>query len=813
MTKAKGSKQKGKSTEVKVCFHCGDDCRDQHTRFNEKDFCCNGCKVVYEILNENELCTYYDLDKNPGLSLKSRDFGDKFNYLDNNEIADLLVDFSDEKRVLVTFHIPSIHCSSCIWLLENLQKIRPGINHTRVHFTKKEIRVEFDPGIISLRAVVELLATLGYEPHISLKEAGQNAESITNRDLYIKIGIAGFAFGNIMLLSFPEYFGFAGLGDHLIQRFISYLNVLLVLPVVFYCALDYYRSAFTGLRHGYFNIDVPIALGITVLFSRSLYEVFIIHAPGYLDSLAGLVFFLLVGRWFQNYTYQGLSFDRDYKSYFPLAVLKENGDQLTTVPVLSLKKGDRIFVRNMELIPSDSLLTSENARIDYSFVTGESTPVEKGKGDLIFAGGRQIGEGVKLEVRKEVSESYLMQLWNNEIFSKETETRFGRMVNSISQYFTWIIICLSMIAFLLWYQSDFTTALNAFTSVLIVACPCALALSTPFTLGTAMRILGTRKFYLKQAGVLEDLTSFNHVVFDKTGTITHNNETELQFNGSELTERERREIKALVLNSTHPLSRSISSSISLDTHNEKIEAFEELPGKGLRARVNNRDLRLGSREFVIGKMAGNRPASVDGGTAVHIGFDGGYLGYYQLSNRYRDGLGPVLESLAKKYKLTVLTGDNEGERENLSKLFPPGTHFYFNQTPQGKLDHIKTLQNQGDKVLMIGDGLNDAGALKQSDTGITVAEDLVNFTPASDGIIHGPGVRDLHHYIRFAFTARNIIKVSFAISFMYNIVGVGFAMAGLLTPLVAAILMPLSSISVVAFATIVTNLSARLKGI
>ncbi len=486
---------------------------------------------------------------------------------------------------------------------------------------------------------------------------------------------------------------------------------------------------------------------------------------------------------------------------------------LPTVPVRSLKKGDRIFVRNMEIIPSDSTLTSEKAKIDYSFVTGESTPVEKRKGDLIFAGGRQIGEGVKLEVCKEVSESYLMQLWNNEIFAKERETRFGRMVNSISKYFTWIIICLAVIAFIYWYGSDFNTALNAFTAVLIVACPCALALSTPFTLGTAMRIFGTRKFYLKQAGVLEDLTLFDHVVFDKTGTITHNNETDLAFEGSRLTEDDRSRIKALVLNSSHPLSRSISSSIGLDTHHEIIEAFEEVPGKGLRGRVNNKDLRLGSREFVIGDMEDMGSGTVDTGTNVHIVQDSDYLGFYKLSNRYREGLGPVLDSLSVKYTLSVLTGDNEGERQNLADLFPENTIFYFNQSPQDKLDYVKSLQDKGYRILMIGDGLNDAGALKQSDIGITVTDDLVSFTPASDAIIHGSEVRNLHRFIQFAYVARNIILASFAISFLYNIIGIGFAMSGLLTPLVAAILMPLSSISVVAFATVVTNLVARFKGI
>jgi Cu+-exporting ATPase len=411
------------SIEIKTCYHCGDDCDREHVVFEGKDFCCNGCKTVFEILNQNDLCTYYDLDKNPGISLKSKKFDDKYAFLDNEDIEQLILDFKDTQIAKVTFYIPSIHCSSCIWLLENLYKLTDGVNHSRVNFVKKEFSVDFNPEEISLRSLVELLATLGYEPNISLDDSSKKSEKSVNRSLYLKIGVAGFAFGNIMLLSFPEYFGFEGLEQN-IQRFLSYLNILLSLPVVFYCASDYFKSAYTGLREKFINIDVPISLGIIVLFTRSLYEIISMSGPGYLDSLSGLLFFLLVGKWFQNYTYQGLSFERDYKSYFPLAIFKKEFDTFKSIPVNDVKKGDIVKVRNQEIIPVDSILASDHANIDYSFVTGESNPVSKNKGEYIYAGGRQMGESIELNVAKSVSQSYLTQLWNNEAFTKKKDESF-----------------------------------------------------------------------------------------------------------------------------------------------------------------------------------------------------------------------------------------------------------------------------------------------------------------------------------------------------------------------------------------------------
>jgi len=802
-----------RTIEKVICYHCHDVCKDEHIVFDNKDFCCNGCKTVYEILRDNDLCTYYDLDQNPGISLKSKDFNDKYAYLDNEEIARMLINFSDKEKSRIVFFIPAIHCSSCIWLLENLYKLHEAVEHSRVNFVRKEMTIEFLHDKMSLRELVELLATIGYEPYISLDNEGKKKQKSINRSLYIKIGVAGFAFGNIMLLSFPEYFGFSGISDRLVQKFITYLNLFLSLPVVFYCASDYYRSAIQGLKQKFVSIDIPIALGITALFSRSLYEIFTSSGPGYLDSLAGLVFFLLVGKWFQNFTYEGLSFERDYKSYFPLAILRKDAGEWKNVPVKNLAKGDLISVRNQEVIPADGVLVSESAAIDYSFVTGESEPVNKKKGEYIYAGGRQTGSKIEIEVIKPVSRSYLTQLWNNEIFQKADDSNLQGVVNKVSKYFTLAVLGIAIAALVFWLTIDFSKALYVFSAVLIVACPCALALSTPFTLGNVMRIFGKLGFYLKNAHVIERMTEIDHVVFDKTGTLTIGKAATVVFDGEELSENEKSGVASVVANSTHPLSEKIYQYLKGSDFAGKAKDFNEIAGQGITAEARGQLIKLGSKSFVLNGESHLFTNLDDELTTVYLQVDNKFKGRFIIKSHYREGLERVLSSLSGTLGMSLITGDSETGADQLKKFFPTGSTFSFRQEPVQKLEYVKKLQLSNKKVMMIGDGLNDSGALKQSNVGISVSEKSTNFTPASDAILASGSFQKFHQLFNFCFTAKKIIIFSFVISFLYNVVGLSFAVTGNLSPLFAAILMPLSSISVVAFATISVNLMSRVKNI
>lgn len=766
---------------------------------------------MYLLLNENNLCNYYTLDKSPGIKAKGKFISERFAYLDDESIINKLVQFRSAEQVNVVFQLPQIHCSSCIFLLENLHKINEGIITSKSNFQKKEVFITYNPQAISLRKVVELLAFVGYEPAISLNDTIKKKPINFNRQQIYKIGIAGFCFSNIMMLSFPEYFSGGKIDEAGLKETFTWINLALSLPVLFFSASGIFISAWKGIRQKYLNIDAPIALAIVVTFARSYYEIISGHGAGYLDSGTGIVFFLLIGRWFQNKTYDSFSFDRDYRSYFPLGTTIIKNGMEKNIPVTQLRKTDRIILRNEEMIPADSILIKGNAHIDYSFVSGENTPVEKKAGDVIYAGGKQKGGAIELEIIKEVSQSYITQLWNNEIFnSKKNEEK--SFIHPWSRYFTLALFTIALGTILFWWKYDSSKILPAVTAVLIVACPCSLLLSATFTYGNMLRIFGKNKLYLKNAGVIEALAKINAVVLDKTGTLTQNKPSLVSYEGTPLSLKELVAVKNMASQSVHPLSKMIAYSLKSEVEIQQVQQFREHAGKGLEATINNMNVKMGSADFINQFDPGI--ISYDTRTSVHVMVNNMYMGRFAVNNQYRDGIGDLAGNLfRKKFSMYVLSGDNDLEKEKLKNIFHKNTQLLFNQSPQQKLDFVKSIQQKDKNVLMLGDGLNDAGALMQSNVGIAVSDHTSQFSPACDAILDGDKVRLLDRFIAYAKSGKNIIRASFMLSILYNIAGLSFAVQGLLSPMVAAILMPLSSISIVLLVTALSSLSARIKGL
>lgn len=785
------------------CFHCGNKCDTKTIRIEEKLFCCNGCKTVFEIFSENDLTCYYDFEKNPGAI--PEEIKGKYDFLDNESIVGKLLEFNDENIQVVNLYISHIHCSSCIWVLENLHKLHSNITSSQVDFPKKTVRISFNTEKISLKEIVVLLSSIGYEPYISLDDYKTGKKNV-DRSLIYKLGIAGFAFGNVMFLSFPEYFEVSGFWLEQYKGIFRWLMFVFSLPVVFYAAQDYFISAYKGLKAKILNIDVPIALGISVLFIRSSIEIIFDLGTGFFDSLTGLVFFLLLGKFFQQKTYNFLSFERDYKSYFPIAVTKIVNKKEETTQIYDVKKGDRLLIRNQELIPVDAILINGNAKIDYSFVTGESNPVSKKSGDKLFAGGKQISGAIEVEALTSVEQSYLTQLWSNDVFQKKNTSNFKTVTNKISKHFTITVLSIAFLSLAFWLFLDATKALNVFTAVLIIACPCAIALAAPFTFGNLLRILGKLKFYVKNTEVLEQLAAIDTLVFDKTGTITSNKENTIKYDGMSLSTSEKILLKNSLRGSNHPLSRSLYNLLE-ENDIVTLDSYQEHIGKGIEASYKNEKIKIGSA-----KLVGNTILEEELKTSVHVSTNNQYKGKFTFYNNYRKGVSKLFNNLKKQYNLVILSGDNASEKLNLEKLLPSKTKLIFNQKPDDKLEYIKHHQSEGAKVAMIGDGLNDAGALAQSNVGVAIAENVNVFSPACDAILDASKLHELNNYIKISKSGINIVKWSFALSFIYNLIGLYFAVTGQLKPVIAAILMPLSSISIVVFTTIATNfISKKLK--
>jgi Cu+-exporting ATPase len=841
------------------CFHCGLACRGAGFATGDKIFCCRGCQTVFELLTENGLTGFYQLSAGAGVRVKAGAGHDQYAFLDATTVRERLVDYADERITRVTFHLPAMHCLACVWLLENLFRLKPGIGQSQVNFPRKEVAITFDPAQVKLSDVATLLASLGYEPELKFSDLEARPLSRLPRRLWLQLGVAGFAFGNTMLFSIAGYLGLDAFTGPDFKKMVGIISFLLSIPVVGFSALDYWRSAWVSLRQRLLNIDVPIAAGIVALFTQSCYEVFGGRGDGYFDSLAGLLFFLLCGKLFQQKTYDRLAFDRDYKSFFPLSITRlrssrreeardfkskirnpksEKAEERVSLSQLSV--GDRLVLRNGELIPADARLTDGPALVDYSFVTGESEPVEKKPGDYLYAGGRQIGGAVEVEMVKPVSQSYLTSLWNQDTFRKQRLEALNAITNDYSQRFTRLVIAIALGSALFWAFAKPAVALKAFTSVLIVACPCALALAAPFALGTAQRVLGRRNVFLKNPYIIEALARVDTVVFDKTGTLTAAGAGAVAWQGPPLDETEERWVYSMTRHSTHPLPVRVGEAIAHDHFPDPVRSFLETAGCGMEGSVAGHEIWMGSAAWLEprGVAAGVPPAPETGvppggrnvtqfpnhskaatgpdgrmpaatGSTVHVAIDGRYRGCFVLASALRPETDHLIEDLSTHCKLALLSGDNEKEQERFASLFGARAGLHFNQSPLNKLGFIRELQKAGQTVMMVGDGLNDAGALKQSDVGVAVVENVSAFSPASDVILAAGMVPRLANVLRFSRQSMRVVRAAFLISSLYNVVGIGIAASGKLSPVVCAILMPLSSVTVAAFACGATSWLGR----
>lgn len=785
-----------------TCYHCGDDCANSKIMVADKSFCCSGCKMVYEILNQNNLCEYYALNNNPGNAQNKSIRANKYAFLDNAAIIQKLIQFSDGKQTQVVFYLPQIHCSSCLWLLENLHQLNAGIISSRVNFPRKEVFVVFN-NKSTLRQVVETLEKIGYEPHLSLQDVDVPQASSFNKKRILKIGIAGFCFSNIMMMSFPDYFSIGGFLEKEIGIALKYFIVILSFPVLFYCATDFFVAAWKGLKNKFVNIDAPIALAVLITFLRSMYEIFSATGSGYLDSMSGIVFFMLVGRYLQEKTQQSLTFNRDYKSFFPIAVDVIRDNEIIPTQINHIKVNDVVRIYADELVPMDGILSKGKACIDYSFVSGESLPVDKEIGEMVYAGGKQTKSVIELIAVKEVSQSYLTGLWNKDAFKpdKKNEQSF---IHKISNYFTIFLFVTGLASAAYWYSQHQPLLMwNAVTTILIVACPCALLLSATFTNGNVLRILNRNKLYLKNADIIEQMGRVNHIVFDKTGTITERNSQSIQYSGKPLSKYQENIIKVLLVQSNHPLGNAVRQHLENKQAGKNyfnpfevqglLNSYKIQTGKGIEAWVNDSHVKIGSAKFVQANEETDNKAS-----EVYIKFDNDIYGKYIIANKYRKGFSALMNSLKNRHRVSVLSGDNNAEKKYLQQSIGENNSILFNQSPTDKLDFIqKEQQEKQCKIMMVGDGLNDAGALQQSNVGIAITEGYNNFTPASDGILNAESLHKLPQFLAMAKSGKIIIIVSFIISIIYNIIGLSFAVQGRLSPLIAAILMPASSISII----------------
>ena len=775
-----------------VCAHCGLPAYP-HISEGENYFCCHGCKTAFSFLNDMETsCQLPD----PALQIPNMDFS----FLDKPEILAKWTVGKQGNSVRIRLQISNIHCASCVSVLERLYLKKHGIVGSQVNFLKKELELSFQPEVLKFSNLVGYLTSLGYQPTLADPSSGSKKTISESKEWTIRLGVAGFCASNIMLLSFPEYLG---LDDAQYRHFFGWINLVLALPAVFFSGWVYIKSVINALKNQVLNIDVPIGVGMIATLFLSLYEIISQTGSGYFDSLTGLIFFLLIGRWVQSRTFEFLSFERDFRSYFPLSITRIHGEKEEQILSTDIKPGDVLKIKHGEIIPCDGLLTKGNAWIDYSFVTGESNPVKVLPGEKLLAGGKQTSGILEMKSEQEMSRSQLTTLWNNPIFQKEGKPALRSFSDTVAYYFTPTILVFALIVAGFWAISDPSKSLFAFLSILIIACPCTLSLAYPIAVGNTMRLWGKKGFFLKNAEVVERLSQTQNLVFDKTGTLTHHLGVKVNYVGNQLSSLEKQAVLSVLSGSSHPLSQTIVQFMQAKNQSEVAGFFEE-KGKGVSGTFQGIQVKAGSALWLQAVEVASS------GSVVFIALNETIQGYFEILAAPHPFVEGLISKLSKTFKISLLSGDKMNGQEYWKNLFAKiKGETIFAQSPENKLTYIKNLQNSGQKICMVGDGLNDAGALRQADSGIAIANSAHQFTPGSDAILLSEKLSELPLFLSQAKSTLNLVRFCFFISVIYNIVGLSYAVQGNLQPIVAAILMPVSSLTVVLVAWLGTGWIGR----
>ncbi|MFM8439101.1 MAG: heavy metal translocating P-type ATPase, partial [Candidatus Kapaibacterium sp.] len=638
------------STERReICEHCGAVCLRDVVRDNGRVFCCSGCRMVHGLSGGDAVCDVMDDTAFSGGSFPRLGIP-RFGFLDEPESDKPYIRFRGTRTTQCDLDMPTIHCASCVRALENLHRVEPAVLSSEVNFLRRTVSITFLHDDLRFRQLVELCTRLGYEPDLRLERGTADAGVTSMRSLVMKLGVAGFAFGNAMIFSAPDYLAaYHGDGRALtagLATLFAVLRVALSIPVLVYSASDYFRDSWHALRRRSVSLEVPVAMGLLALYGRSIWDIATGSGSGYLDSFTGLVFFLLTARIIQTKSFRALAFDRTFASFFPLSATVEGHDgAVRNAALADIRVDDICHVRPDEILPADGVLVDTHAHVDYSFVTGEADLSEVVCGAALYAGGRIHGRTIRYRVTRSVSHSHLTRLWNASVFHRDKVRRAETVSLRFALYFTLSVLLIASLTAWAWWP-DAVMAVSASVAVLIVACPCALTLASPFTLGAAMSMLGRDSLYLRSADVVADLAAVDTVVFDKTGTLTSSDGHDVRFVGPTLSIEERRMILALVSVSVHPLSRAVTRFLrsggdeSLQALHHIATGYHEIPGRGIEATVSGHRVRIGSPEFVAGddSVSGTDSGYDNESAAIHVSVDGAGRGRFCVTAALRPGV-------------------------------------------------------------------------------------------------------------------------------------------------------------------------------
>jgi Cu2+-exporting ATPase/Cu+-exporting ATPase len=784
-----------------ICTHCGDfvPLSERKADPNEGSFCCSGCRTVHQILTSRGLDDYYLLRQrfDTRKLFPTQEQESEYAYLDDPHF--LQAEGINQSNSMV-FYLEGIHCVACLWLIEKLPKLVPGIIQARVNMAERTVELKREPEG-SFAAAARMLQAIGYKPHPLHDETDYEKHFRDENRLWLmRVGIAGALTGNIMLLAISIYGG----ADSFWKDHFHLLSAVLSLPVLTYCAWPFYRSAIGAMRVGKVSIDVPIVLAIILGGLASLASMIRGSDAIYFDSLATLIFLILSSRYVLRRIHEkALSAQRFMKILTPPSAQKIRPDtlEIESVASSSLKLGDIIIIASGEVSPTDGTLLSQNGMIDASLFSGESEPLMRRQGDAIFGGYKNVGDPIRMKVSQSPQTSRLGKIISEISKPRDAASTALTVTDKVARYFVLATLGVGLAILVYFASSDFDEGFQRALAFIIVVCPCGLALAVPLSFALFMAQGMKSGIVIKSAQVLERLAKVKGIFFDKTGTLTTGKMklSDLWIDPNEDAQKIEEIIFWLEKDSRHPIGKLLSKAMlqrnpQFDSiHPCPLVEVREVLGTGPEAIINGKTFAIRSLSAV--DQFDNKPKEILRGR-VGLWCDDRLIAVASFQDYLKDGAHTVVTSLQSMgFKPSILSGDR---KENVDQIgttlaIPPECR-HFEKSPEQKNDLI----NASPLTAMVGDGANDALSLKASYVGIAVHGSLEVSFDASDVMITNENLISLVNTFQLAKKCRSVINRNLMISICYNVGGGALAVLGFINPLAAAIFMPLSSLTVLA---------------
>jgi Cu2+-exporting ATPase len=796
-------------------------------------FCCTGCKTVCQAIYDAGLEGFYQRTPEDACLAPPPDLPKELALYDLDEVQEEFVsDLAEERGIHLL--IEGIHCAACVWLIEHTLNAMSGIVSAQVNLSGKRLHVKWHNDRIALSKIIERLGQIGYAAVPYDPEIAEGSLKKQNRSLLYRMAFAAFGMMNLLWISIALY---AGADEGEFRSLFHWIGFALATPVLLYSGYPFYKGAWSGLKNFHLGMDLPIAIGASITYLYSVYVTVTGSLVGevYYDTVVNFLFVILVGRYLEAMSKrQAVAATQRLLDLQPRVATLLLDDEEKVVPIRSVNLNDLVLVKPGERIPVDGKVVEGQSGVDESMLTGESQAAEKGPGDVVSAGTINRHGALQIEVMGSLKNTALGRIISLVEEAQASKAPIQCLADQIVPWFVAVTLALATLTFLYWVESSFEVALLAATSVLIITCPCAFGLATPMSIAVASGLGAKYGILVKNGEVLETLSTINHVIFDKTGTLTeggmsvvaiHTEETSWSEESEHCPQgiaRLMRQLGAMERYAEHPSAQAVLNWLEaqeLDHRGFKAEAFHYRPGQGVAASVGNQQWLAGNSALMeangvtVSDHLDRLAADLDGRGvgAIRVASQGCQVALIAIEDRIRNDARDLIEALkGEGMKLTLLTGDRQQAAEAIAERLG-GLEVIAEVLPEEKDQVVKSLKGEGERVAMVGDGVNDAPALVRADVGIAMGSGTDVSIASADIVLMSNELEKVRLAIGLSRRTLLTIRQNIGISILYNLIMVPLAMLAIVTPLVAAISMPMSSLAVIGNAARIRTLFKGVK--